>query len=215
MDLSDGGPLVRGWTMTGEVIGVAGVAENFCRAARSELTEAIGCQGGFVLVDRGRGILRGLSLWTSHEALERSWPTIEVAAAATVGQSQVVLDGPHVLELAYARLHSPSGRARLLEVEPSLARVTVLEGGSVATPAVVEDLVAYSRSVSDLPGCQAALLLCAPERHQVIGVTFWADQRSVDRTDAVADRTSHAVPIATGSTLRDAATYDVLVAEHR
>lgn len=207
------GLVARAWRASGAMIAEPGRIERFCTQIKPLLAAMPGYHGAFVLLDREHGVARGLSIWDDVETMTGSWPTVVGRAEDAFGRNRLDWSAPSAFSVVYSSFPVVSGMALVNGVERPLARVSVVEGGSVSDPAVLGVLASYAGDVTAMPGCLAGLLLSSTEGPRVVGVSFWADQRSVDRTAAMAADASGAVPASTGSTFTDGSIYEALVVD--
>lgn len=205
-------PVTRMWQLAGGGLGDPGVAEQLRSEVAAGLATMPGSLGKVVLIDRGHGVVRGLSLWDSDEALEGSWDAFAPVAAALAESVDASVAPPRTYEVVHTGFRGVRGRAPVDdEVDQMRARVGMLEGGEAASPWVIELFKRHmAEVVNRAPGCVAALLLRDPTRPALLATTIWSDDSTVARMADFARSSMAAIAGAAGASFVDLEEYDVL-----
>ena len=91
------------------------------------------------------------------------------------------------------------------------ARLGIVRGGDVTTEPILKLSRHHMASfVVHAPGCVGVVLLADPGRQAMLAASVWTDARSADRTADLSGETFSAIAAASGATLADSGTYEVL-----
>jgi len=210
---ADERPVGRMWAMTGGDLGTPGVAEAFCERIIGPIQQRPGLAGVFGLVDRSRARVVGISFWEDREAMAASWSGTTATADAVFDLSTVVTEGPYGYEVVFSKFHQAPGRAWVTTIDRPVARFGVLEGGTVADPPMLDVFTAHFRQVVDLPGCVGMMLLADPENARILAVTFWVDERHLERTEALSADVVASFVDAAGARATEFGYYEVVMIE--
>jgi hypothetical protein len=203
--------LARAWALSGGDLGTPGVAEDFCAGIVSPLQELPGHLGVFGVIDRDRSRLVGISFWETAEAMAASWGYTARVVDEELDLSQLEMEGPSTYEVHFSHFHQAPGRPRVIMVDRPLARISVVSGGTITDPSMLAVLQSHFARSVELPGCVGLMLLVDAAEDRVLGVSFWADQRSMDRTAKLSAETVASFTGAAGGVVADVADYEVLV----
>lgn len=206
-------PVARVWQMQGGHLDDPAFAETF----RSELVPRLetipGFRGLFVLLDRERQVLRGLSFWEDDAAREESMGVVGAVVQEILRLTSAELTGPWSFDVVVSSFRGVLGR----ETEPSefqglLVRTVRLHGGDVADPEVVRVISRYLGTfLARAPGCLGTLLLLDRDAPSVLGASFWTDAVAAQRTQNLSEEVIEALTSTTHARSESEGTYEVLV----
>lgn len=203
-------PVARTWRMTGPGLGEPGVAEELCEAAMARLADIAHALGAIVLVNRPLHRMRVVSIVDSRRDEVSAEDILDRVREVLPPSDAYELGGPWSYDVAFSSFTEFPGRAQVSAIDQPLARVTVGVGGTLAYPAVVDVLRDHTANGLQFPGCVGAMLLCNTLDARVIGASFWADQRSVDRTAEVSAEAFRTISTSTGASIQGSSVDEVL-----